>query len=254
MPQPALDPEISIIIPAFNEERRLPATVTAIAAYCARRPERFEIIVVDDGSGDGTAALPLPPDAPRLRWRMLRNPGNRGKGYSVRHGMRVARGRRLLFTDADLSAPIAEIERLEAALAAGADVAIGSRSRADLLGARQPRLRELAGCVFNRLVRAALDLSFHDTQCGFKLFTRASADAIFPLQRVEGWGFDPELLFLARRAHLRISEVPIVWSHAEGAKIHMLRDSARMFADVLAIRAAAACGLYCQPPHLAAAA
>lgn len=161
--------------------------------------------------------------------------------------MGEARGPLCLFTDADLSAPIKELEHLEAAVAAGADVAIGSRRRGQL-AVRQPPLREAAGGLFNRFVRLALRLPFTDTQCGFKLFTPAAAAATFPHQRIDGWGFDPELLYLARRARLRVAEVPVAWPHAEGPKIHLLRDSARMFADVLAIRTAAWRGLYSPPP------
>ena len=229
-------PDLSIVIPAFNEASRLPSTLDAIGGYFASRPLAVEVLVVNDGSTDATAQLRLPPDRPHICWRMLHNPGNRGKGYSVRQGMLAAQGERLLFTDADLSAPIREIERLEAALARGADIAIGSRRQRELLRARQSHFRENAGRLFNRIVRLALALPFVDTQCGFKLFTRRAAQAIFPLQRIEGWGFDPELLYLARRLGYRVEEVPVVWSHAEGAKIHRLQDSLRMFSDVIRIR------------------
>ncbi len=237
-----LPPQISIVIPAFNEAQRLPATLAAIAAYCHTRPERFEVLIVDDGSADATPRLPLPPSTPQLTWRILAPVGHRGKGFCVRRGMTEACGALRLFTDADLSAPIAELEHLEAAVAAGADIAIGSRR--GKIAVRQPPLRKAAGRLFNRLVRFALGLPFADTQCGFKLFTRAAAEAVFPRQRIDGWGFDPELLYLARRARLRVAEVPVAWSHAEGAKIHLLRDSARMFADVFVIRTAAWRSLY----------
>ncbi len=230
--------ELSIVIPAYNEAGRLPATLAAITAYFTRQARVVEVIVVDDGSTDGTGELPLPAPgaAPQLTWRMLRNPGNRGKGFSVRRGMLEASGERLLFTDADLSAPISELPKLEAALELGADIAIGSRSRQELIQAHQSRFRENAGRVFNRLVRLILGLPFVDTQCGFKLFNRAAARAVFTAQRIERWGFDPELLFLARRYGFRVQEVPVVWAHAEGAKIRLWRDSVRMFGDVLAIR------------------
>ncbi len=239
-------PELSVIIPAFNEAERLPATLEIVAAYFAGRPETVEVIIVDDGSSDGTGAVALPSGrgGQRIAWRRLANAANRGKGYSVRHGMLAARGQRLLFTDADLSAPIAELARLEAALDAGADIALGSRRNRKLLRQRQSWFRENAGRLFNRIVRLLLRLDFVDTQCGFKLFTRASADAIFPLQRIDGWGFDPELLFIARRLGLRAREVPVVWSHSAGAKIRLGRDSLRMFADVVRIRRNAWRGLY----------
>lgn len=241
---------LSIIIPAYNEAARLPATLAAIADHFAHTPRSVEIIVVNDGSRDDTVNVLTPelvggrPATRPLTWRMLHNPGNRGKGYSVRHGMLAASGERLLFTDADLSAPIAELARLEAALDAGADIAIGSRHQTELLTARQSWFREQAGRMFNRFVRWGLGLPFHDTQCGFKLFTRASALAIFPQQRIEGWGFDPELLFLARRYGFQVREVPVVWAHAPGAKIHMLRDSLRMFGELLTIRRNAWSGRY----------
>lgn len=249
-------PGLSIIIPAFNEAQRLPATLAALIAYFSAPGRTVEIILVDDGSTDATATLPLPPPGSpsHLSWRRLRNPGNCGKGYSVRHGMLAATGQRLLFTDADLSAPISELARLEAAVQAGADIAIGSRRRRDLIRTHQSWFRENAGRVFNRIVRLALGLPYVDTQCGFKLFTRASAQAVFSRQQINGWGFDPELLFLARRLSFQVEEVPVVWSHAEGAKIHMLRDSLRMFADVVRIRSNAWRGRYSSPRRQTAAA
>lgn len=241
---------LSIVIPAYNEAQRLPATLQAIAAHFARRAGAVEVLIVNDGSSDGTASLLTPEftGASPIHWRMLNNPGNRGKGYSVRHGMLEAAGDRLLFTDADLSAPMGELARLEAALDAGADIAIGSRSQTELLQARQSWLREQAGRMFNRMVRWGLGLPFDDTQCGFKLFSREAAQSIFPQQRIEGWGFDPELLFLARRHGLRVKEVPVVWAHAAGAKIRMVRDSLRMFGDLINIRRHAWQGHYALPP------
>ncbi len=227
---------LSIVIPAFNEALRLPATLAALAAYFGEQPARHvEIIVVDDGSSDATGSLPWPVSR-SITWRRLRNESNRGKGYSVRRGMCAAMGERRLFTDADLSAPISELGKLEAALDAGADLAMGSRRQRDLIRSHQSVFRENAGRAFNKIVRWGLGLPYVDTQCGFKLFTRASAEAIFPLQKIEGWGFDPELLFLARRMGFRIEEVPVVWSHAPGAKIHLFSDSLRMFQDVARIR------------------
>lgn len=232
--------ELSIVVPAYNEQDRLPATLERLEAYLRGRALRAEVLIVDDGSGDGT------PDLVRafcarsrpngLLFRLLRNPGNRGKGYSVRHGMLAARGQFRLFSDADLSAPIEEIEKLQHALAAGADIAIGSRSRNELIRAHQSRFRETAGRFFNLIVKTVLGLPFRDTQCGFKLFRAEAAEQIFAAQTIERWGFDPELLFLARLRGFRVQEVPVVWAHAEGAKIHMFRDSARMFLEVVQIR------------------
>ncbi|MGH9467871.1 MAG: dolichyl-phosphate beta-glucosyltransferase [Terriglobales bacterium] len=228
--------DLSVVIPAFNEAARLPATLAALDAYFRAQARAVEILVVDDGSSDATGTLPLPAAGGNIVWERLRNPGNRGKGYSVRRGMLAVHGERRLFTDADLSAPIEELGKLEAALDRGADIAIGSRRRRDLIRAHQSWFRENAGRMFNRMVRVGLGLPYVDTQCGFKLFTGASAEAIFPEQHIEGWGFDPELLFLARRKGYRIEEVPVVWSHAEGAKIRMLRDSVGMARDAVSIR------------------
>lgn len=236
-------PELSVVIPAFNEEKRLGRTLLEVDAYCRSRRLVAEIVVVNDGSSDGTGPLARA-FAARQPVRVLDNPGNRGKGYSVRHGMQAARGREILFTDADLSAPISEVEKLRAALAQDADIAIGSRAHRELIRARQSRFREMSGRLFNWLVVATLGLRFKDTQCGFKLFRREAAEAILPLQRVEGWGFDPEMLYLARRRGLRVVEVPVLWSHTEGAKIHVLRDGVRMFLDVLRIRWNALRGRY----------
>ncbi len=230
--------DLSVVIPAYNEAQRLPTTLSELEAYFAPQARAVEVIVVDDGSQDATATLPLPADRPgRLLWRRLQNAGNRGKGYSVRRGMLEARGELCLFTDADLAAPIAELAKLEQALrSTGAAVAIGSRRRRDLIRQHQSVFRENAGRIFNRMVRWSLGLRFVDTQCGFKLFTAASAAAIFAQQRIEGWGFDPELLFLARRLGYRVEEVPVVWSHVEGAKIRMASDSLAMFQDIMRIR------------------
>lgn len=231
-----MNADLSIIIPVYNEARRLPATLAAISDHFAADARAVEVILVDDGSTDASPSLPLPADRPRLVWRRLHNEGNRGKGYSVRHGMLAASGELRLFTDADLSAPLSELPLLEQALRNGADIAIGSRRNRRMIRVHQSWVRENAGRIFNGIVRLGLSLPYTDTQCGFKLFNRESALAIFPQQRIERWGFDPELLFLARRFGFRVEEIPVVWSHADGAKIHLLRDSLRMFWDVIEIR------------------
>ena len=169
--------------------------------------------------------------------RLISNGENRGKGYSVRHGMLEARGRLALFTDADLSSPIEEIEKLLAALAAGNDIAIGSRALdRSLISIHQSRWRELAGMVFNGLVRVSTGLPYSDTQCGFKIFRREPSRIIFEQQRIERFGFDPEILFLAKRHGLRNAEVPVRWAHDPATKVHVLRDSMMMFFDLLIIR------------------
>ncbi|MCS7315400.1 MAG: glycosyltransferase family 2 protein [Bryobacterales bacterium] len=232
-------PFLSVVIPAYNEEARLPATLRTILGYLERTvPGQFEILVVDDGSSDRTAALTERVACERTEVRLLRNPGNRGKGYSVRHGMLEARGDWVLFTDADLSAPIEELEKLRAAVEREqAAIAIGSRALdRSLIGVHQPWWREWAGRVFNGIMRLVVGLPFLDTQCGFKLFRRDAVEAIFPRQRIERFGFDVEILYLARKLGFKTVEVPVRWNHAEGTRVSMLRDSVDMFLDLLRVR------------------
>jgi dolichyl-phosphate beta-glucosyltransferase len=233
-------PELSIVIPSYNEEKRLPRTLNRIREYFSGRPlplDQIEVIVVDDGSSDGTVRVAQEWAAKWSSVRLLSNDGNRGKGYSVRNGMLQARGRLALFTDADLSAPIEESEKLFAALKAGNQVAIGSRAiDRSLISKRQSWLRESAGVIFNLLVRLFTWLPVHDTQCGFKLFELAPARIIFEQQRIKGWGFDPEILFLAKRQGLSTAEVPIRWAHDEATKVRVVRASVTMFGDLIYIR------------------
>jgi glycosyltransferase involved in cell wall biosynthesis len=200
---------------------------------------------VNDGSTDNTADI-VRAYGERYPWlRLLENPGNRGKGFSVRNGMLHARGDILLFSDADLSSPIQEADKLVAALQAGADVAIGSRwVQKELQVVRQPLRRRILGRLFNLALRVVLGLNFKDTQCGFKAFRRSSAELVFTQQQVETWGFDPELLYLAKKAGLRIVEVPVYWAHSEGTRLHPLRDGIRMFAQLFQIRWNAITGKY----------
>ena len=227
----------SIIIPAYNESQRLGATLDRVLAHLEARGWKAEVLVVDDGSSDSTAELVQGYAAAHPPVRLLQNPGNQGKGYSVRHGMRQAAGELLLFTDADLSAPIAEAGKLFARITAGADVAIGSRWLDPALQtARQPLYRQFFGRMFNLLLRLILGLRFQDTQCGFKAFTRRAAQLIFARQRIERWGFDPELLFLAGRLGLKVEEVPVEWANDPNTKIRPLRDGLRIFSEMLRIR------------------
>jgi glycosyltransferase involved in cell wall biosynthesis len=233
-----ISPELSIIIPAFNEDKRLGATLTRIREYFEAHPVAggIEIIVVDDGSTDATARLAEEWSRRVPCLRLLSNGENRGKGYSVRHGMLDARGRIALFTDADLSSPIEESEKLLAAIRAGNDVAIGSRALdRSLIFVRQSRFREVAGIIFNGFVRLFTGLPFEDTQCGFKAFVREPSRIIFEQQRIARFGFDPEILFLAQRHGLRTVEVPVRWAHDPATKVHVLRDSVLMFTDLLCI-------------------
>ncbi len=233
-------PDLSIIIPAFNEERRLPRGLAKIRDYLATRNlagGQVEIIVVDDGSRDRTAAIAEEWSRELPALRLVLNRENRGKGYSVRRGVLEASGRIALFTDADLSAPIEEADKLLAAIEAGNDVAIGSRAiDRSLIFVRQARLREVAGMIFNGFVRLFTGLSFQDTQCGFKAFVRERSLIVFEQQRIEGFGFDPEILFLAKRHGLRAVEIPVRWAHDPATKVHVVRDSLLMFLDLVYIR------------------
>ena len=228
--------QLSIIVPSFNEEVRLPASLHLIAAYVSSANYSTEVLVVDDGSKDRTAevAASFADRIPNLR--VLRNGENRGKGYSVRHGMQEARGEYVLFSDADLSAPIEEADKLLSALRQY-DIAIGSRALdRDLIEVHESLFREFAGIIFNRIVRIVLWLPFVDTQCGFKAFRRERCRIIFEQQRIERFGFDPELLYLARHHGLTATEIPVRWSHSPATKINMMRDSIQMFVDVFTIR------------------
>jgi len=238
----------SIIIPAYNESSRIRPTLDEILRYVAAEKWDAEILVVDDGSGDNTAEIVGEYARAQSLVQLVQNPGNRGKGFSVRNGMLHANGDICLFTDADLSSPIAEAQKLVEAILRGADIAIGSRwLRADLQTERQPLYRQAFGRIFNFLLRVVLGLRFKDTQCGFKAFRRDAAQRIFPLQRIERWGFDPEILFLARHMSLRVEEVPVVWAHSEGTRLHPFRDGLRMFGDVMRIRWNALAGAYSDP-------
>jgi dolichyl-phosphate beta-glucosyltransferase len=232
-----LEPIYSIVIPAYNEEARIGATLEKVLRFIQTQGWEAEVIVVNDGSKDRTSDVVQSFVAKSPILHLVENPGNRGKGYSVRSGMLQARGRIVLFSDADLSSPIEESLKLFAALENGADVAIGSRwLRAELQTQRQPLHRQLFGRIFNLLLRITLGLQFADTQCGFKAFKRAAAQAIFPWQKIERWGFDPEILFLARKFDFKVEEVPVHWGHSGGARINPLIDGARMFQEMLRIR------------------
>jgi dolichyl-phosphate beta-glucosyltransferase len=248
-------PKYSIVIPAYNESRRIPATLQSVLKCVRTNGWPAEIIVVDDGSSDTTAEVVrnFAVEAPEVR--LIRNPGNRGKGYSVHNGVLQAQGEIIMFTDADLSAPIEEAERLFAAIAGGADIAIGSRwlerTRQTI---RQPLYRQLFGRCFNAVTRLIMGLPFADTQCGFKAFTRDAAQTVFQLQTIERWGFDPEILFIALKRGYRIEEVPVSWAHDERTRISYLKDGMRMLEDIAIVRWNALLGRYgrdVQPIHRA---
>ena len=240
--------QYSFIVPAYNESSRIRPTLDEILRYAAEQHWDTEILVVDDGSRDDTPDVVREYARAHSQIRLLQNPGNRGKGFSVRSGMLHARGDVCLFSDADLSSPIAEAQKLFDAIRGGADVAIGSRwLRAELQTERQPLYRQAFGRIFNLVLRLFLGLHFKDTQCGFKVFRREVAQRVFPLQRIERWGFDPEVLYIARRMGFAVAEVPVVWAHSEGTRLHPFRDGVRMFVDVLHIRWNALTGAYSVP-------
>ncbi len=235
---------VSIVVPAFNEAGRIGESIKKIAAFMSASRFSSELLVVDDGSADNTAGVAG--SIPVKGLRLIRNEQNHGKGFAVRQGVISASGDYVLFTDADLSAPIDELHKLlHVAIHEGADVVIGSRAvDRSKIEKHQSSLRELGGIVFNGMVRLCLGLNLHDTQCGFKLFHRERTRRIFEMQTILGFGFDPELLFLAKRNGLTIREVPVRWSHSEGSKVHFLRDGTRMFFDLIRIRWNAVTGKY----------
>lgn len=238
------------MLPAYNEGARIGSSLEKILAHSAKQGWDVEIIVVNDGSTDETVHIVENYARNNPSLLLIDNPGNRGKGYSVRNGMLHARGDIVLFSDADLSSPIAEADKLFAAIRNGSDVAIGSRwLKADLQIKRQPIHRQLFGRIYNLLLRLILGLNFKDTQCGFKAFTRESAAKLFTLQQIERWGFDPELLYLAKKCGYSVAEVPVAWSHREGTRINPFRDGVRMFGEILTIRWNALRGKYlgCKP-------
>jgi len=237
-------PRVSVVVPAYKEASRIGESIARIDEFLTGAPFDAEVVVVDDGSPDNTSdvvrsvktACPL---------RLIRYDQNHGKGYAVRMGVFAATGKYVLFTDADLSAPIEEMDKLLAAAAKGGDVVIGSRAvdRA-LIEKHQSPLREIGGIVFNRMVKLLLGLNLHDTQCGFKLFDREKIRPVFEKLTIAGFGFDPELLFVAAKAGLTIQEVPVRWRHAEGSKIRFFRDGLRMFSDLILIRWNSIKGMY----------
>jgi dolichyl-phosphate beta-glucosyltransferase len=238
-------PKYSIVIPAYNESARIPATLESVVACIRANGWPAEVVVVNDGSTDSTARLvrDFAREAPEVR--LLENPGNRGKGYSVRSGILNALGDVVMFTDADLSAPMDEAGRLFAAIAGGADIAIGSRwLESGRQIHRQPLYRQFFGRCFNIVCRMVMNLPFADTQCGFKAFTRAAAQTVFQLQTIKRWGFDPEILFIAIKRGYRIVEVPVSWAHDERTRMSYLRDGLQMLKELALVRWNALTGHY----------
>jgi dolichyl-phosphate beta-glucosyltransferase len=236
--QPGLRSSLTVVVPAYNEEKRLGATLKRMLAYLDEQQAPYEILVVDDGSSDGTAALARTISACRKEVQLITYQPNRGKGYAVRQGMLAGTGERLLLSDADLATPIEEVEKLAAKLDAGYDIAIGSR---DVAGSElikhQSWLRETGGKTFNKLVQLVAVPGIHDTQCGFKLFTRAAAQSVFSRCTVDHFAFDVEALYIAIRIFgFRVAETPVRWAHQEGSKVVFWRDAIRMAKTLFRIR------------------
>jgi dolichyl-phosphate beta-glucosyltransferase len=229
-------PVLSVVIPAYNEELRLPRTIEQIERYLDGKRE-YELILVDDGSTDGTRQLMEAAAKRNPKVRVEALSGNRGKGRALASGVAVARGDDVLVTDADLSTPIEELEKLEDALKAGAGVAIGSRSvNGSRVEIAQPIYRVAMGKVFNLIVQAVLLPGIWDTQCGFKLFRADVARPVFAALTTDGFGYDPEVLFLAKRRGVRIAEVPVVWRNSAPTKVMPIRSSFDMFKHVVRVR------------------
>ncbi len=238
-------PRLSIVIPAYNESARIESTLERVLQCVDQRSWDAEILVVDDGSSDDTVAIVGRWMESHERLHLIRNRGNRGKGYSVRNGLLQSAGDIVMFTDADLSAPIEEAEHLVAAIDAGADVAIGSRwLEKQKQTITQPMYRRFFGRCFNWVTRKVMGLPYRDTQCGFKAFQRDAAQTIFRLQTIEGWGFDPEILFIARKLRYKIVEVPVTWGHDERSRISYLKDGTKMLTEMAEIRTNSLRGRY----------
>ncbi len=238
-------PHLSIVIPAYNESARIEATLARVMSCVDEQGWDAEVLVIDDGSSDNTSEIVQRWMDDHTRLHLIKNPGNRGKGYSVRNGLLQAAGEIVMFTDADLSAPMEEAALLMQAIEEGADVAIGSRwmdrARQTI---HQPLYRQFFGRCFNAITRGVMGLPFKDTQCGFKAFRREPAQVIFRLQRIERWGFDPEILFIARKLKYKIREVPVTWGHDERSRMSYLKDGMKMLEEMAVIRYNSMAGRY----------
>ena len=227
-------PHLSIVIPAYNEERRLPATLVDYVAYLSSRGFAYEVIVVNDGSSDRTKEVVENFSKLNPAVRLINLERNQGKGNAVKTGALSAEGELVLFADADGATPIAELKRLEDGILAGADVAIGSRAKkAEDTAVRTKLFLKIRGQTFNRIVNALLLPSIRDTQCGFKLFKRECAKFCFERQRSKGFSFDVEILYIAQQAGFAIAEIPINWTNIPGSKVHPILDPLRMLRDVI---------------------
>jgi dolichyl-phosphate beta-glucosyltransferase len=230
-------PHLSVVVPAYNEEERLPRTLARLDEYYSAQDYDFDVVVVSDGSRDGTVELVREFAKTHPHFSVVDSQPNRGKGYAVRQGMLEATGELVLFCDADLATPQEETEKLLAHIRDGAHIAIGSRPLHDSkLERRQPLYRELLGRAFNKVVQLLAVKGIDDTQCGFKMFTQAASQAVFSRCKLDGFSFDFESLMVARDLGYRTDEVPIRWSHQEGSKVVLLRDGPRMLRDLVRLR------------------
>ncbi len=230
-------PHLSVVVPAYNEEERLPRTLARLDEYYRTQPYTWDVTVISDGSVDGTERIVEEFAKGHPGFRLVASRPNRGKGYVVRTGMLEAKGDLVLFCDADLATPQEETEKLLAHIESGADIAIGSRPLAEsTLERHQPLYRELLGRAFNKVVQIIAVKGIDDTQCGFKMFTRKSAQDVFKRCKLDGFSFDFEAIMIARDLGYRVDEVPIRWSHVEGSKVVLLRDGPRMLRDLALLR------------------
>jgi len=243
-----MKPDVSIVVPAFEEEDRLGDSIHRILSYLAENRIDGELIVVDDGSADATAevaeaACAKFPDTPT---KVIRYEPNRGKGFAVRTGLLEASADTALFSDADLSTPIEEMPKLIDPIAGGAfDVTFGSRALdRNLIGTHQPWRREQGGRVMNLIIKTMSGLPFSDTQCGFKAFNMTKFRPLLDLMTIDRFGFDVEFLFVAKHNGLRLAEIPVRWNNVEGSKVSVVRDTRRMFSELNQIRRNAKKGIY----------
>lgn len=231
-----MTPRLSVVIPAYNEEKRLPQSLTAMVSFLKKQPYEWEIIVSDDGSQDRTVKIAeeLLREVPH---QVLVTPKNIGKGYAVRQGMLAAAGKYVLFTDADLSTPIEEVTKFLASLENNQDIVIGSRALSNSqIEIHQNFFREAMGKIFNRIARLCAFKGVHDSQCGFKCFRREAARKLFGLQKLNGFSFDVEIVYLAQKHGYRLLELPVIWRNSAQSRVQVLRDPLKMFWDVLRIR------------------
>jgi len=240
------EPLATVIIPAWNEERRMPASLQRIVAFVEGQSDPIEVVVVDDGSQDGTATIVEEFAQQHGFIRLIRNPHG-GKGAAIKTGVSQSRGKYLVLSDTDLSVPIEEIVKFLPPALNGYDVAIASREAPGAERIDEPYYRHLMGRVYNLLVRLAAVPGIQDTQCGFKAFRREVARQVFPLQTIEGWGFDVEVLFIARRLGYQIVEIPVRWYYGRESKVKPVKDTLRMVRDLLQVRRNARRGLYDRP-------